>query len=77
MGPLLNVSSDRLKKHGIEIAIPLLQGVWFIHCTTAATFFTIYNPQYQQLTMINYQAKALMLMMQSWVDIFGDNPNPK
>ena len=35
-GPQLKVSSDRLKKPGIELVIPGLQGMWFIHYTTVA-----------------------------------------
>ena len=33
---LLNVSSDRLVKPGIEPATPGLQGKWIIHYTTVA-----------------------------------------
>ena len=36
MGPGLEVSSDRLKKPGIEPPTPGLQDEWFIHYTTAA-----------------------------------------
>ena len=40
-GPLLNVSSDRLVKPGIEPATPGLQGKWLIHYTTAAPIIGI------------------------------------
>ena len=38
-GPLLNVSSDRLVKPGIEPASPGLQGRWLIHYTTVASIY--------------------------------------
>ena len=38
-GPLLNVSSDRLVKPGIEPATPGLEGKWLIHYTTAAPIY--------------------------------------
>ena len=36
---MLNVSSDRLVKPGIEPATPGLQGKWLIHYTTAAPIY--------------------------------------
>ena len=42
-GPRLKVSSDRLVKPGIEPATPGLQGKRFIHYTTAASDFTVWN----------------------------------
>ena len=38
MGPLLNVSSDRLLKQG-KPATPGLRGKWLIHYTTAAPIY--------------------------------------
>ena len=38
-GPLLNVSSDRLVKPGIEPETPGLEGKWLIHYTTAAPIY--------------------------------------
>ena len=44
------VSSDRLVKPGIEPATPGLQGKRFIHYTTAAPHFSIFNLLYFQAT---------------------------
>ena len=38
-GPQLKVSSDRLEKLGIKLAIPSLQGEQFSHYTTAAVLY--------------------------------------